>query len=46
VACGGEARGGDSLSIMSGAKEFPEDNDCWGRSWAGLKIIDMSPYNS
>src|SRR5215216_4508104 len=36
---GGEARGGVSLSIISGAREFPEDDDSWGRSRAGLKHI-------
>ena len=43
---GGEASGGDSLSIISGAKEFPEEDDCWGRSRAELKYIDdMLSYN-
>ena len=46
VARGGEARGGVSLSIISGANEFPEDDDCWGRSWAELKYVnDMLSYN-
>ena len=44
AACGGEARGGVLLSIISGANEFPEDDDCWGRSRAGLKHI-MICYN-
>src|SRR5215216_3220078 len=39
---GGEARGGVSLSIISGSKEFPSDDDCWGRSLARLK---STPYN-
>ena len=36
---GGEASGGVSLSTISGAREFPEDDDSWGRSRAGLKHI-------
>ena len=34
---GGEAGEGDSLSIMFGPSEFPEDEDRWGRSRAGLQ---------
>ena len=30
MTCGEEARRGVSLSTISGAIEFPEDNDCWG----------------
>ena len=39
VVVGGEARGGVSLSTISGAREFPEDDDSWGSSWAGLKHV-------
>ena len=46
AACGREAHGGVSLFVIFGAKDFPEDDDCWGRSRAGLKyIIDILSYN-
>ena len=41
IAVGGEAGGGDSLSIMCEPSKFPEDDDCRGRSRAGLQYVIM-----
>ena len=37
VAVGGEIYGGDLLSIVFVPSEFPDDDDRWGRSRAGLQ---------
>ena len=37
AAVGEEAGGGDSLSIMFGPSEFPEEEDRWGRTLTGLQ---------
>ena len=37
MAVGGEICGGDSLSIAFVPSEFPDDDDRWGRSRAGLQ---------